>query len=163
MSNLEEITTPERGSGVLKLVGERRATDRLVRLWNSAGNKQSVFGSVSATELWDHCFLFMVDDEVDCSIILDQGNSAARGFSVHKPGIKPLNNLQPALARRIHRLGLECRKERTPRFDACEFGEEKDLPVRRYRMALVPLTRSERTNHPRCRSTLNMLGVFTYQ
>lgn len=163
MPNLEGITTPKRESGTLKLVGERRATDRLVRLWKTAQDKPSMFGSVSTSNLWDHCFLFVMDDEANSSVIIDQGESAAKGLFIRGRGTKTLNELPPALARRIHRLGLECRKDRAPKMDACEFGEEKDIPVRRYRMALVPLTRPKSVNSTRKISTLNMLGVFTYQ
>jgi len=163
MPDIGEVAHQTQGANVVKLVSERRATDRLVGLWNSSGDKRSVFSSVSASPLWDHCFLFVVDDDLECSSIIDGGDQAAKLLSQNGRRITPLDKLPRALARRIHRLGLECRKERAPRLDACELGEEKELPIRRYRMALVPLARHQGKHYLARNPSMNMLGVFTYQ
>ena len=47
--------------------GERRATDQLLKLWQSTTDKRIVVNSVSKSNLWKHCFLFVVDEEIDCS------------------------------------------------------------------------------------------------
>ncbi len=143
--------------------GERRATDQLIKLWQSTTDKRIVVNSVSKSNLWKHCFLFVVDDELNCSVIIDRGDDAARGFAADPRGSMPLSGLRSGFARRLHGLGLQCRKKQTPAVDAYEAEGSADFPVKRYRMALVPLTTPETPFFLPRHEVMNMLGVFTYQ
>lgn len=148
---------------VARLVGERRTTDRILRLWKNSKDKKSMLNALGRSSLWDHCFLFVVDDELECSVIIDHGNSAARGLALGRHGVEALRNLPYGLARRIHRLGLECRRECAPSLDESELEDASDSAVHRYRLALVPLTKSgDGWDLPR-NEVVSMLGVFTYQ
>lgn len=161
--------SPGKGPNIVQMAGERRATDRVVRLWKKAGDKRTILNSLDETSLWQHCFFLVVDDELACSIIIDRGTKAAKGLTLEKRRVKPLHHLPVELAQRIHRLALECREECAPGLDVCELGELKNIPVRRYRMALMPLNNPLAQDkpladgiHPPINVT-NMLGVFTYQ
>ncbi len=153
---------PGRGAVVHFLAGERRVTDRVVSLWKSARDKQTVLDSINDSELWAHCFLLIVDDDLDCSIILDKGESAARGLALDRRGATPLYRLPHRLAKRIHRLGLQCQRDQAPCLDACENLEAPEIPAKRCRMAVLPLIKQGKSRAPRIQRAANMLGVFTY-
>lgn len=143
--------------------GERRATDQLLRLWKSSKDKRIVVNSISKSNLWKYCFLFVVDDEMNCSVIIDRGDYAAKGFALDDEGSRPLSYMPHGLAKRLHGLGLECRKKQTPAVDAYETVPSEDFPVHRYRMALVPLLKPDAGAFFPRHEVMNMLGVFTYQ
>lgn len=152
------LSARERGAG------ERRATDRLLRLWQSTPDKSAVLQAASASSLWRHCFLFVVDDEPTCSVIIESGEEAARGLALRSAkGSLPLTRLVPALGKRIHRLGLACRSNGSPGMDYRESDSDDGIPVRRYRMAVVPLTPPARNDEHFRKRVTSMLGVFTYQ
>ena len=163
MPDIEGCRSSENHLNFRKIAGERRATDRIVRLWRTTRDKQSVLYTINGSPLWEHCFLFVVDDEIECSVIIDHGVRAARGLALEKCLSTPLSNLSTSLARRIHGLALKSRAEDAPAFDACEDGEDEDMPVRHYRMAVVPLERPDPGEAFPQRNGTNMLGVFTYQ
>lgn len=140
----------------------RRATDRLVRLWDSAADKQSIVENITGTSLWDHSFLMVVDDELGHSVIINSGAQAARGIALGDGRIKSLSHLPPEFAKRLHELGLQCRDQKMPALDNSDCGRPKGIPVRRYRMALVPLVQSDVRGFSIYQSASNMLGVFTY-
>lgn len=140
----------------------RRATDRLVRLWDSAADKQAIVDNITETSLWDHCFLMVVDNDLGHSVIIDSGARAAKGISMGDGRIKSLSHLPPEFAKRLHELGLRCRDQKKPALDDSDCGRPQGIPVRRYRMALVPLVQSDVRDFSIHQSASNMLGVFTY-
>lgn len=142
---------------------ERRATDRIVRLWKNATDKQTIIAGIDRS-LWEHCFLLVLDDLIDCSIIFDHGDAAARGLHLPDAEVQSLKDLPQCLGNRIFSLALKCMKTRNPCCDAQDMGDDtKRNPVKRYRLALVPLLpaneRHDRSSYP----VMSVLGVFTYQ
>jgi hypothetical protein len=141
---------------------ERRATDRIVRLWKNASDKQTIIAGIDRS-LWEHCFLLVLDDLIDCSIIFDHGDSAARGLHLPDAEVLSLKDLPQSLGDRIFSLGLKCMQTRSPCCDEQDLCDAQEKPVSRYRLALVPLLpaneRHDRSSYP----VMSVLGVFTYQ
>lgn len=141
---------------------ERRATDRIVKLWQNATDKQTIIAGIDRS-LWEHCFLLVLDELIDCSIIFDHGQTAARGLHLPEEDVLCLKDLPRCLGERIFELGLKCMKSRTPCCEAHDLSDTEEHPVNRYRLALVPLLpaneRNDRSSYP----IMSVLGVFTYQ
>ena len=141
---------------------ERRATDRVVKLWQNAADKQTIIAGIDRS-LWEHCFLLVLDKQMDCSIIFDHGQTAARGLHLPEDNVHRLGDLPPCLGDRIFELGLKCMKTRRPCCDAQDSNPTPEIPVRRYRLALVPLLPANERHDRSCYPVMSVLGVFTYQ
>ena len=145
-----------------KANSERRATDRVVKLWQNATDKQTIIAGIDRS-LWEHCFLLVLDDLKDCSIIFDRGDMASRGLHIPETDVQTLKKLPQCLADRIFELGLKCVKNRNPCCESKDLSDSDEQPVHRYRLALVPLLpaneRHDRSSYP----VMSVLGVFTYQ
>lgn len=163
MSDTDPRDSLARRRKLLRLPVERRATDHVLSLWREGDDTYKTIDCIKDTYLWDHCFLLVVDNEMHSSVIIDQGERVAKGLAMERRGVAPLRKLHPGLARRIFSLGRRCLTDHAPCFDACEPGQAADIPVSRYRMAVVPLAKTRpRTILPGY-DVRNVLGVFTYQ
>jgi hypothetical protein len=107
--------------------------------------------------------LLVVDDIPECSVIINQGGTVAKGLSLGQQRMTRLEMLPTALAFRIHSLALECRKSHTPCCDACEIEVDEKSPMLQCRFALVPLAEKCRPSMSSDREAVNLLGVFTYK
>lgn len=143
--------------------GERRTTDRVISLWKGASDKQSVLLHLGQSRLWEHCFLLVVDDIPECSVIIHQGGTVAKGLSLGTRRMTKLEMLPTALGMRMHSLALECRKKHAPCCDDCEIETGKESKVLQCRFALVPLATRYKPQIPTEREAVNLLGVFTYR
>lgn len=141
---------------------ERRATDRVLKIWESATDKQTIVSGIDRS-LWEHCFLLVMDDVMDCSIIIDHGDKAGQGLQLVNGTVQSLRKLPRCFADEIFTLGRKCVKNRKPCRHSQNRKHSRDNPVDRYRMALFPLVpaneRDDLSEYP----VSSMLGVFTYQ
>jgi hypothetical protein len=141
---------------------ERRATDRVVKIWQNATDKQTIVAGIDRS-LWDHCFLLVMDEMMDCSIIIDHGNKAGEGLQLVNGTVQSLRKLPRCFADEIFSLGKKCMKTRKPYKHAQDRNRSRENPVSRYRLALLPLVpaeeRDDYSNYP----VTSVLGVFTYQ
>lgn len=149
-------------SHIAYLNAGRRGTDRVVKIWEDAPNKQTIRENIDSA-LWDNCFLLALDEVMDCSVIIDHGQKVAEGLNLSKQKTHNFRNLPLSIRERIFSLSQICVKTRSPCHHSQDQNESKDIPVNRYRLALVPLLpaneRDDGSTHP----VVGVLGIFTYQ
>lgn len=153
---------PEPDGGRVLRGAERRATDRLVKIWQNAADKQTIVSSIDRS-LWDHCFLLVMDEMMDCSIIIDHGKSAGEGLQLVNGTVQSLRKLPRCFADEIFTLGKKCMKSRKPYRHSQDRSRSRDNPVSRYRLALLPLVPAEERDDYSAYPVTSVLGVFTYQ
>jgi hypothetical protein len=150
----------KRDSNVIYL--SRRATDRVVKIWQDAADKETIRENIDST-LWDNCFLLALDELIDCSVIIDHGQKVGSGLHLSKQKTHNFKNLPPSIRDKIFALGHACVKTRSPCHHAEELDHSEEIPVKRYRLALVPLLPTKERLDESTYPTSSVLGVFTYQ
>jgi hypothetical protein len=140
----------------------RRATDRVVKIWQDATDKEAIRENIDSA-LWDNCFLLALDELIDCSVIIDHGQKVGCGLRLPKQKIHNFKNLPSSLREKIFTLGHACVQSRSPRHHAEELSDSEEIPVKRYRLALVPLLSAKERLDESTYPTSTVLGVFTYQ
>ena len=140
----------------------RRATDRVVKIWQDATDKETIRENIDST-LWDNCFLLALDELIDCSVIIDHGQKVGCGLHLSTQKTHNFKNLPPSLREKIFTLSHACVKTRSPRHHAEELSGSEEIPVKRYRLALVPLLSAEERIDESTYPISTVLGVFTYQ
>ena len=140
----------------------RRATDKVVKIWQDATDKQTIRENIDSS-LWDNCFLLALDELIDCSVIIDHGQKVGCGLHFSTQKTHNFKNLPPSLRDKIFTLGHACVKTRSPRHCAEELSHSEEIPVKRYRLVLVPLLPAQERLDESTYPTSTVLGVFTYQ
>ena len=143
------------------LVGkERRATDRVVKIWQHAADKKAILANLDRS-LWQYCFLMVMDELPECSVIVDHGRRAGQGLQlIDDRNGQTLKKIPRYLGDRIFSLGQKCVRNRKPVRHSQNRRRSPESPVERYRLALLPLRTDEDISPNPVRS---VLGVFTYQ
>lgn len=124
-------------------INDSSVTDAVVSMWRHAGNEKNILESVGESKLWDYCFLILVDDYPECSVIIDHGGKAGQTLCLEAQAVKNLGDLPSSLAQPIHALGLKCKNSGMPVFGVDVTAVAENDPGRLSGMAFLPLDKAD--------------------
>ena len=144
-------------------VFERRVTDQIVSRWEKASTKFQMLQRLISSQLWEHCFLLIPDDEFSFSAVVGCGSSAMVALGLTEDKTISIQHVPRYLRIPLGAICTDCLIDNA----AHSYSGTADVPeedaIYRFRMAAMPVT-SPIPAYPGAPSrTKYILGVLTYR
>jgi hypothetical protein len=153
--------TPE-GRRPINGVG-RRITDRVMARWDKAPAKFQMLQRLIGSQLWEHCFLLIPDEEFSASAVVGYGSSAMLALGLTEKNFNSVQHVPRYLRIPLRAISTECLIDNA----AHDYSGTAEVPEEdatyRFRMAAMPITSPIPIFPGAPIRTKYILGVLTYR
>ena len=142
---------------------ERRVTDQVVSRWEKAPTKFQMLQRLIGSQLWEHCFLLIPDEEFSSSAVVGYGSSAMVALGLAEGRFNTIRHVPRHLRIPLSTICGDCLIDNSPH----NYSGTAEIPGRdivyKFRMAVMPVTSPIPAYAGSTKRTSYILGVLTYR
>lgn len=144
-------------------VTERRVTDQVVSRWEKAPARFQMLQRLIGSQLWEHCFLLIPDEEFCFSAVVGYGSSAMLALGLTEGRFNSIQHVPRYLRIPLSSICSDCLIDNTAHnYSGTAEVAEEDAKYK-FRMAAMPVTSPIPAYAGSPRRTSYVLGVLTYR